>query len=96
MAVGGRYMIDLPSPHGPSQVEVRVRRDFVEIWHDDRCGGVFDRKRLHNWLSRPSDQLTVDEVTLLALQDDRIGLMLHSIGTWSLGGQVVAGLRSRI
>ena len=94
--IGGRLIIDLPTPQGPCLLEVRVRRDFVEIWHGERCGGVFDRRMLHEWLTRPRGRYTVDEVTLLALHDNRIGLLLHRIGAWALGGQVVAGLRAGI
>ena len=93
---GGRFLIDLPSPRGPAQVEVRIRRDFVEIWHQDRCGGVFDRVRLRRWLRRPIGRLTVDEVTLLALRENRVGLLLHRGGAWALGVEVVAWLRARV
>jgi hypothetical protein len=93
---GGRFLIELPTPQGPCQVEVRVRRDFVEIWHGQRCDGVFDRRRLRDWLIRPDGRMTVDEVTLLALHDDGVGLLLHRIGAWALGGLVVARLRASI
>jgi hypothetical protein len=93
---GGRYVLDLPTPQGPFRVEVRIRRDFVEIWHGARCDGVFDRRMLRDWLVRPDGRFTVDEVTLLALHDDGVGLMLHRIGAWALGQQVVAGLRAGI
>ena len=93
---GGRFLLDLPSQRGLSQVEVRIRRDFVEIWHEDRCGGVFERVRLRRWLRRPIGRLTVDEVTLLALRENRVGLLLHRDGAWALGGEVVSWLRARV
>jgi hypothetical protein len=93
---GGRFLIDLPSPRGPAEVEVRIRRDFVEIWHRDRCDGIFDRGSLRHWLRRPTGRLSVDEVTLLALKENRVGLVLERAGAWSLTGEVVSWLRSRV
>jgi hypothetical protein len=93
---GGRYVLDLPTPQGAFQVEVRIRRDFVEIWHRDRCDGIFDRGSLRHWLRRPTGRLSVDEVTLLALKENRIGLVLDRAGAWSLTGEVVSWLRSRV
>jgi len=93
---GGRFLIDLPSPEGGSQVEVRVRRDFVEFWHRERCGGVFDRGLLQDWLAYPDGRLTVDDVSLVALRGNRIGLILDPVGSWALGGNVLAGLRAGV
>jgi hypothetical protein len=94
--LGGRFLIDLPSPEGDYQVEVRIRRDFVEFWHRERCGGVFDRRLLHDWLAFPDGQLTVDDVSLVPLRGNRIGLILDRVGSWALGGNVVAGLRAGV
>ena len=96
MPVGGRFVIDLPAPDGDSQVEVRIRRDFVEFWHRDRCGGVFDRRLLRDWLALPDGRLTVDDVSLVALRNNRVGLILERVGSWSLGRNIVAGLRSGV
>jgi hypothetical protein len=94
--VGGRFVIHLPAPEGDSEVEVRVRRDFVEFWHRNRCGGVFDRRMLQDWLAYPDGRLTVDDVSLIALRGNGIGLILDRVGSWALGGHALAGLRSGV
>ena len=96
MPHGGRFVIDLPAPGGGSHVEVRIRRDFVEFWHRDRCGGVFDRRLLREWLAYPDGRLSVDDVSLVALRGEDVGLILDRVGSWELGRNVVAGLRAGV
>jgi hypothetical protein len=43
----------------------RPRLDTVEVWHEQHCSAVFDRKVLRAWLTLPSGLLAVDEVRLV-------------------------------
>ena len=96
MAVGGRYVLTLPLGQGASQVEIRVRLDWVEVWHHEHCGGVLDRTVLQNWLTSPRGALMTDEVALVALRAGNVAFKLRNHGTWHLNQSAVAELRSVI
>jgi hypothetical protein len=95
-AIGGRYLLTLPMGQGASQVEIRVRLDFVEVWHHEHCGGVLDRAVLHDWLGEPRGALLTDEVALVAMRGGQVAFKLHGHGTWHLNQSAVAELRACI
>ena len=96
MTVGGRYLLSLPMGQGPSSVEIRVRPDFVEVWHHEHCGGILDRGILQDWLREPRGALLTDEVSLVALRGGHVAVELAGHGTWTLNARAVADLHAAI
>jgi hypothetical protein len=92
-----RYVIDLVDKAGnEASVEVRIRRDTVELWAYGRMAAIFHRSQLRRWLADPEGVLVVDDVTW-ALLGDRLGLSIDPfMSWWSLEGYVLDDLRQRV
>jgi hypothetical protein len=84
----------------PVRVDVAVRTETVEVWHQDRCRAVFDRGILRVWLAHPVRALFVDDVLWAAVDGGDIALAITGAasqdGPFVLPARVYDELRWRI
>jgi hypothetical protein len=78
------------------EIELKFRRDSLEIWHREHCCAALDRDRLREWLARPTGVLMVDEVRLTAAEDGHVLLTATGIATRALVPSALAQLRQRV
>jgi hypothetical protein len=61
----GRLKIEVRNPRDwvSGSLDVKVSLDTVHLWFDERSVADLRRDVLREWLNRPGDPLTVDDVT---------------------------------
>ena len=96
-----RFVMEVVTMSGrAAAVEFRIDGDTVEVWHRNRCAGVFARDLLRNWLGAPEQPLLAgDAVFSLDRMVDRAGrvaVTLPDVVAWTLSPEALAGLRQRV
>jgi hypothetical protein len=84
-----RLMIEVLTTEGrAASVEIHVRRDVVEVWHRQRCAGVYVRDMLRDWFENPIRPYQVDDVTFsldrMVDRNGRIAITLPDVTAWAL------------
>jgi hypothetical protein len=96
-----RYALEVVTSSGrAAAVEFRFQSDSVEVWHAQRCRGVFDRGVLQAWLTTPRNPLVANEVTFsldrMVDYEGRVSLSLPGVTCWTLSPADLAGLVKRM
>jgi len=102
-AVEGAWVeFEVVTASGPAAaIRFRIRSDYVEVWSEQRCCGVYDRNMLRTWLiRRPSWPLVIGEVTFSVDRyvdcDGRVAISLPGVQAWTLSPDVDAKLRELV
>ena len=96
-----RYTVEVVTTSGRAAgIEFRIEDDAVEIWHLDRCRGVFPRDFLRDWMAPPGHPLVASEVGLsvdrMVDAQGRVALSLPDVSLWTLSPQALEVLRTRL
>lgn len=103
-AEDGSFLIEVVTTSGrAAAVELRLKRDTVEVWHHGHCSGVFVRDTLRGWLNDPDRYrlaLVVDEVafSLDRIVDavGRVAISLPDVTVWTIDPRSLDRLRERL
>jgi hypothetical protein len=98
------FLIEVVTMSGrAASVELRLRRDRVEVWHHGHCSGVFVRNLLRSWLDDPDSRrlaLVVDEVAFsvdrMVDAAGRVAISLPDVTVWTIDPRSLEGLRKLI
>jgi hypothetical protein len=101
VAATGRFLMEVVTTSGrAAQVRFQFGPERVEIWHHDRCHGVFGRALLRQWLSAPEATLVMDKVTFsldrMVDRDGRVALSMPDVRQWTLSPTALAELQKRL
>lgn len=95
-----RILVGVVTTTGQARfVELRVRLETVEAWYVEGLVAIFDRNRLHEWLSRPSGWIAEGSVVFSVdprPSEDRVEIELPDVRRWTLSAQEQASLKARV
>jgi hypothetical protein len=103
-----RFAVDVVTVAGSAaQVEFLILLETVEVWFQEQCRAVLNRRALRNWLAEPHAALVVDEVTFSperlvdfdyhgGVFHSRVALSLPGVLVWTLAPHALADLRCRV
>jgi hypothetical protein len=77
----------------PVTVELRLRRDTVELRCGDRLRGVADREALGAWLRAPEGSFAYDDLTWFAAGPGIALAVDNAVPAWFLDEQLLTTLR---
>jgi hypothetical protein len=97
----GTYAMEVLTTSGRvASLSFRIRRDFVEIWHEARCAGIFDKDALRSWLTEPGEPFMADEVMFSVDRnvdrEGRVAVSLPNVRAWTLAPVALDVLRARM
>ena len=102
LAAVGPVWVEVQTISGrAAAVELRVMRDFLEVWHHNQLAGSIDREVLAGWMADPSvPELSNGEVTLgidrLVDVDGRLSITLPDVDAWALSPTEQQSLERRL
>ncbi len=80
----------------PNEVEFKLRRDTVEVWHAEHCCAALACDLLRDWLAYPWGPLVVDEARFASSSDKAVTLSLPGVEEWTVDCGFLAQLRERV
>jgi hypothetical protein len=99
--VDERFAVEVVTVAGSAAtVDFLIHLSAVEVWFQQRCRAVLNRRLLRSWLAEPQAPLVVDEVGFsvdrMVDHQGRVALSLPDVLVWTLAPEALAGLRRRV